>query len=141
MIAVALPALDAECAALHRQVFGADLPAGFAEAYTQAHAVVFDAAPIDARSAAFIAQAVDGAWDLEALEMAWRARDKANPLSKKLNIVFYLVECSPRGYQLFVNPQDARLQGWFQLGTLTLRSLYKRLRGTLLLRRLERSHA
>jgi hypothetical protein len=130
------PELDRECALLCRQIFGVEPPPGCAEAYRQAHAVVFASVPPEAG----LAEAVRGAWDLEALEFAWRLRDKDNALSKKVNILFYVMEARPEGFSAFVNSGPAPLRAWAKLSYETLRSAYKLLKGGILLRRLGAPH-
>jgi hypothetical protein len=130
------PDLDRECALLCRGIFGLEPPPGCVDAYRRAHAVVFSAAPAEA---ARFTEAVRRGWDLEALELALRLRDKDNALTKKVNILFYLMETRPEGFPLFVNTDRAPLRAWMRLTAETLRSAYKLLKGWVLLRRLEAS--
>jgi phytoene dehydrogenase-like protein len=132
--------LDRECALLCRGIFGVEPPPGCAEAYRGAHAVVFAEAPIEAQAAARIAEAVRRGWDLEALELALRLRDKDNALTKKLNILFYLMEARPEAFAAFVNLRPSPVRAWLRLSGETLRSVYKLFKGWILLRRLGASH-
>jgi len=111
-------------------------PEGCVDAYRRAHAVVFAEAPIAAGAAAQIAEAVRRGWDLEALEFALRLRDKEGPLTKKVNILFYVMEARPGSFDHFVNAESSVLRAWLRLTGETLRSAYKLLKGWLLLRRL-----
>ena len=130
------PDLEGECANLCQRIFGMAPPEGCADAYRRAHAVVFANAPIEAGAAAQIAEAVRRGWDLEALEFALRLRDKEGPLTKKVNILFYVMEARPGSFDLFVNAESSALRAWLRLTGETLRSAYKLMKGWLLLRRL-----
>jgi hypothetical protein len=132
------PSLERECALLCRQIFGIAPPEGCVEAYQKANERVFEAVPAEARAAAQIAEAVRRGWDLEAMELAQRLRDKAGPLTKKVNILFYLVEARPQSFPHFVNVQATPWRGWARLIGETLRSVYKLLKGWWLWRRLAR---
>ena len=130
------PNLEAECAALCRRIFAMPPPPGCVEAYRRANAVVFEEADVEPRALAQIAEAVRRNWDLEAIEYALRFRDKTGPLTKKVNILFYIIEASPEGARIFVNETPARWRAWLRLTGETLRSFYKLLKGLVLLQRL-----
>lgn len=133
------PNLEAECAALCRRIFAMPPPPGCVEAYRRANAVVFDSAVADAHTMALIAEAVRRDWDLEAIEYALRFRDRTNPLTKKVNILFYIIEASPVGARIFVNDTPAVWRAWISLTAETLRSINKLLKGFLLLQRLAKA--
>lgn len=73
--------------------------------------------------------------DLEALEFAWRLKNNKNPLTSKLHIMIYLAEARPENFNVFFNSRDRRLKALLILGWHFARSLYKGLKGMVLLRR------
>lgn len=129
------PLLELECARLCRLILGGEPPPGCVEAYLRAHAVVFPSPPTD-KAAAVAAEALRRGWDLEALEFALRLGGKENALSKKVNILFYVLEASPGHFDEFVNMREATLRGWMALTGAVLRSAWLLAKGRFLLWRL-----
>ena len=130
------PSVEQECRLLARQVFGLTPSEPCIASYRDANIVVFG--PEAQRDVMHrrIAEAARLGWDLEALEFALRLRDKSGPLTKKLNILFYLIETTPAGFTLFVNSRRSVTRAWWSLSVQTFRSVYKLLKGLRLRRRL-----
>ena len=73
--------------------------------------------------------------DIEAIEMAWRARHKTNLLTEKIHILFYLSEAVPQNYTLFINEKKRKLFAFINISIQSIRSIYKLLKGRFLLKR------
>jgi hypothetical protein len=63
--------------------------------------------PLDESSAATIDRIVSGKLDLEAIELVFRHRQRDNFLTKKIRILFYLLEARSAYYGHFIN-REAR---------------------------------
>ena len=72
--------------------------------------------------------------DLEAMEASLRRRSPVNSLTQRFHVLCYLVEVRPEYFDRFVNESPARAAGMLTLVLQTLRSLYKVVKGGLLLR-------
>lgn len=121
------PSLDIECSALCRQIFDASPSAAQLVQYRLANAQAFG--PADEADLAWVREAVAKARDLEALELVLRVSHPDNVLSKKIQILSFLVEATPAGFPHFVRTHDARLQAWASLALSAFRSLYKFVKG------------
>jgi hypothetical protein len=128
-----------ECVALSRAVFACDPSPAVSAAYAAAHATVLtvpDGRPTAAAEDRMIADAIRRGWDLEALELAWRMRDRHNRLTRRVGILFYLVETTPEGSRRFVNRRDQRVRGLAVMAGHVLRSAFLWTKGTVLSRRI-----
>ncbi len=125
--------LEKECGWLCQEVFGFKPDASIVRAYQEAHRIVFTDAEISLWQTR-LARAVEKYYDLEAVEYAWRVRDKNNPLSKKMQILFYLVETDRRYFHLFVNRRKSWFKACLVMAYQGVRSAYKVTKGTMLLK-------
>lgn len=87
-----------------------------------------EALPVD------VGRLLDRGLDLEALELALRARERDNTLTRKLQALCTLAEVRGAYFGRFVQRRDARLAPFAALLWLGVRSLYKRAKGHWLLR-------
>jgi hypothetical protein len=126
-------ALAREFKYLASLVFRVEPAPELVEAYHKANTIVFRGADVE-RIQRLMTAAVDRKGDLEAVEVALRLKDKANFLSQKMQILFYLMETRPEYFPLFVNQRKSTVKAYFLLGFQTLRSLYKLSKGLLLLK-------
>jgi hypothetical protein len=71
--------------------------------------------------------------DLEAVEYALRRRDPS--ITRKVQILLYVVETLPQYQDDLLNDRDRRLEGWTRLAVATFRSLWKLIKGRTVARR------
>ncbi len=76
---------------------------------------------------------MDKVTDWEALEMAARWRGCLAPLTDKYRIMIFLAETLPENYNAFIVRKTWRLLGWMALVGAGLRSIWKLLKGMVLL--------
>jgi hypothetical protein len=126
-------ALKDEARALHRAIFGAEIPDELARRYVEAHAFCIKDASAADRD--WMRRAVAARADLEALEIALRVRSPRHVLVRKARILVYLAESLPQYYDRFVNDRPRRAAGWCVLAGAALRTGYKLAKGRLLLLR------
>ena len=120
-------ALREEAEFIHQMLFGRSVPELIAARYVRAHDhYVGDASPI-------LRRIMDCGLDLEAIEFA--SRHHHSVLTKKIHIVLYLVEAAGEYYEHFVNTRTRRVEGWIRLAGATFRASWKKVKGTLLIRR------
>ena len=67
--------------------------------------------------------------DVEAIEYVLRLRESENILTKKLQILFYLIEVRSEYYEHFVNRRNAFLPAWTALILSALRTPYQFCKG------------
>ena len=127
-------ALAREFHYLARLIFCIDPKPGLAENYAKANAIVFLGADTG-RIQKLMGEAIDRKCDLEALEIASRMKNKSNFLTQKIQILFYLMETQPDYFSLFVNRKGSAFKAYLLLCFQTSRSLYKLIKGALLLKR------
>lgn len=101
--------------------------------YQSANETIFSETLDLARQQSHVDKLVNAKVDLEAIEYAWRIKNQENILSKKMQILFYLLESNSDFYPTFINPQDSHYKGIFSLITALFTSIYKLLKGKLLL--------
>jgi hypothetical protein len=123
-------ALKAEADALHRALFGRDLPAEIARRYAEAHAHALT--KITEAERGWMVRAAGA--DLEALEIAVRRRSPDHVLTRKMKLLVYLCEASPEYFDVFVNESPRRLAAFFALAWQAVRTSLKLLKGRLVLR-------
>ena len=124
-------ALRAEAGAIHRALFGREVPDEIACHYAAAHAHALTRVTDAERG--WMARA-DGA-DLEALEIALRKRRPDHVLCRKFRLLATLAEASPAYYDDFVNETPRRAGAFATLAWHAARSLLKSIKGRLLLRK------
>jgi len=83
----------------------------------------------------YIEQIVSNKADIEAIEYAWRLRDRQNILTKKIRIVFYILEVKSDYLSLFVNTKKSFLSSAAIIFLSALKSVYKLYKGKFLLRK------
>jgi hypothetical protein len=124
-------ALRAEAAAIHRALFGREVPDEVARHYAAAHPYALSRVTEDER--AWMARAVGA--DLEALEVALRKRRPDHVLCRKFRLLATLSEASPAYYDDFVNETPRRFRAFGSLVWHWIRSLLKSFKGRILLGR------
>lgn len=123
--------LEAEAAAIHRALFGREVPRDLARRYADAHPHALTRVTDAER--AWMARAVGT--DLEALEVVLRRRRPDHVLCRKFRLLATLSEASPEYYDDFVNETSGRIGAFWTLAWHGIRSLLKSLKGTILLGR------
>jgi hypothetical protein len=124
-------ALRAEAGAIHRALFGREVPEEVAGRYVEAHVHVLTKVTDAERD--WMARAAGA--DLEALEIALRTRRPDHVLCRKFRLLAYLAEASPAYYDDFVNETPRRVRAFAALAWHAVRSLLKSIKGRLLLGR------
>jgi hypothetical protein len=123
--------LAAEARYLHAALFARRADALTVERYCQAHRLLFAADP----ASPLLSRIVEQRLDAEAVEYALRRRRRGRELTRKLQILSYLAEARSAYQDEFVNRTDRRGGAIPTLAGAALRSLWKRLKGELLVRR------
>ena len=123
---------DAEVAAIHRALFGCDAPDEIARLYAAAHPHAL--ARVTGDEQQWMARAVEGRWDLEALEVAVRVLRGDHVLTRKMKLLVYLAEASPEYYARFVNEEPRRVTAFCRLAWQGGRTMLKLLKGWMILK-------
>ncbi len=123
-----------EAATLHRAAFDREVPEEVARRYAAAHRAL---SRITDAERAWMKRALDEDLDLEALEAAARRDRPDHVLCRKFKALLYVAEASPEYYADFVSDEPRRFQAFLSLMGHGVRTLFKRLKGRALLRRLE----
>jgi hypothetical protein len=130
--------LKTECIYLCRSIFEFVPPSDLIKAYQQAHQSVLQNYkkndPLLHNFKNFVSKAVQSHYDMEAIEYSLRLNDKSNFLTKKINVLLYIIETQPSSYSIFVNEEDCVLKAYALLFFQTLRSFYKLAKGMILLK-------
>ncbi len=123
--------LKREARALHLCVFNSEIPLDVLEKYVMAH----DHYLTKVRNAELIwmKKALQQGLDLEALEFALRIFNKEHILVKKFKILVYISESFSDYYNVFVNERPQRRKAFLILSFHLLQSVYKFLKGSVLL--------
>ena len=114
---------------IHRALFRRPMPPLVGERYVAAHA--FHCLDPDASSK--IRRVLRERLDIEAVEIALRRRDPA--ITRKAQILLYVVETLPEYQAELWNVRDRRAAAWLILGAQTIRSAWKLLKGNIASRR------
>ena len=85
----------------HNSLFSQPLDPMVIERYVAANRLCIP--QLDSRSAVIIDRIISARLDLEAIEMVFRLRQPDNFLTKKIQILFYLLEVRSAYYQRFIN--------------------------------------
>jgi hypothetical protein len=138
------PSLAEEARHLHACLFAAPIDAVVIARYEVAHASACPSAakgvghalacPGTLRSSV-VAKVVSRRLDAEAVEFALRRRGQGQELTRKMQILCYLVEVRPEYFNEFVNTEPSRFRAWAVLANAALRSAWKWLKGEYLIRR------
>jgi len=75
--------------------------------------------------------------DIEAIEIASRIKFKNNLLTKKIHILMYLAETIPQNFETFISIKNRRVFSVIDLTYNFVRSIYKYVKGMILLKRYE----
>ena len=121
--------LGLEACYLHRAFFGSDPPPEVVERYIAANLIC------GGESSALTNAIVARGLDAEAIELTLRLRKGPTILTRKIRILFYLLEVRSAYYPFFVGGEESRLRGLF--GTLysVLQTAVKYVKGAYLIRK------
>jgi len=125
------PDLAAEAQYLHRSLFGQEADPVIIERYTDAHRKLF---PGDA-SSTLLSRIVARSLDVEAVQFALRRRGAGRELTRKIEILCYLVEVRAPYQRYFVSNEPGRARAITGLSAAALRSAWKLVKGEYLVRR------
>ena len=117
----------------HQAFFKGELDQEVIDRYIAANRHCFP--DIDARSKRLADRVVSERLDVEAVEFVLRRTRHNTIVTKKLNILFYLVEVRSRYFSLFVNEEKRRLRALVSLGLSAAAAVYKLAKGKYLLRK------
>ena len=124
--------LSREAEVFHQAIFGKPVPAEIRDAFITANKLLLNdptkTAPVK------IDLIVERSLDVEAIEFALRRKNPQNLLTKKLLILCYLAESRSAYFKTFVNEENQPVKAFIKLSGTTLRSVYKLLKGHLLIR-------
>ncbi len=119
--------LAREAACIHEQFFGGPAPPEVIARYVEAHSIYL--AEADERGRRVMQTVLERGLDLEAVELALRARRYDRSVTTKIQVLFYLVEVRSRYYGCFVNTAPGRVGAWWNLGKAVLKTAVKYLKG------------
>jgi hypothetical protein len=125
------PTLVEEARYLHDSLFRAPLDASVVKRYEAAHGELF---PDEATSLP-VARLVSRKLDVEAVEFALRRRGCGAQLTRKIQILCYLVEVRAAYQSYFVATKTERVKAAILLMAALLRTVWKRGKGEYLVRR------
>lgn len=121
--------LPKEARHLHRAFFAGDPPAEVVDRYVAANAVCCPG------SSKLMNKIVALELDAEAIELALRLRKGPTVLTKKIRILFYLLEVRSEYYGFFVGDQESRPGAALRLAGSIFETAGKYLKGAYLVRR------
>jgi len=122
--------LEREVRYLHGAFFERDAPPEIVDRYIRANRVCV---PEDQGSQRRIVCMISRRLDVEAVELALRWRRVDMLLTRKIQILFYLVEVRRDYYGYFINQDSGRLRAWTALVSSIPCSLWKFAKGTFLI--------
>lgn len=123
--------LSLEAAFFHRKIFGWSGSEEILRAYVAANEVLLK--NDDCSTLVNIDFIVKREIDIEAIEIALRRKYPQNLLTRKLLILCYLAESRSEYFTTFVNEQHQPLRAFLKLSFVSVRSVYKLLKGRWLL--------
>lgn len=124
--------LKIEAAKIYRSIFGGAIPPVLQERFVRAAVRLHqDVSPGELEHYYRI---VDSHQDLEALEYASRLTGRLPLLTRKVRAMVYLAETLPDHQDFYVNQRSSLLAGLWQLAWGSAWSLWKALKGFLMLR-------
>ena len=115
----------------HNSLFSQPLDPAVIERYVAANRLCIP--QLDERKAAIIDRIVSAGLDLEAIEMVFRLRQPDNFLTKKIQILLYLIEVRSDYYQRFINSEANFPLALRSLAGTALAGVLKFLKGTYLI--------
>jgi hypothetical protein len=127
---VALHSVADEARHLHACLFRQPLDAAVIARYEEAHRRWFANA-----SPALLVVVVARGLDAEAVEFALRRRKLGRDLTRRMQVLCYLVEVRSAYYSEFVNSETSRASAWSSLLAVTVDCVWKFLKGEYLVRR------
>ena len=125
------PPLAEEARHLHACLFRKPLEAAVIVRYEAAHRALFADQPPSPLVATVVAKHLDA----EAVEYALRRRGLGGELTRKMQMVCYLVEARRAYFSEFVAIESSRAGAWTALLAATCSSLWKLLKGEYLIHR------
>jgi hypothetical protein len=123
--------LKSEADHVHRALFGTDAPEEVKRQYEAALRIL----PLDSMPNHDLIRLAEEGADLEAIEIALRRKNPSNALTQRFQVMCYLAEVRPAYFDRFVNRRRSFFTGVLSLGWFSLRSAYKAMKGSYLLRR------
>jgi hypothetical protein len=123
-----------EAEKIYRALFQRPIPGLVKDRYYRATEILFSGySPEENRS---FQDAIMHVRDLEALEIAARREKKMPLLVSRFRLMVHLAENLPSDQHFFINTSDRRIPSYFSLLFGGARTLYKSIKGRLLLRRI-----
>jgi hypothetical protein len=126
-----LPSLAEEAFYLHESLFRLPMDAAVAQRYEAAHGKLFP----DEKTSPAVARVVSRRLDVEAVEFALRRRRSGAELTRKIQILCYLVEVRQRYQSHFIATNRGLVRGTMSLLGAALHSACKFCKGEYLIRR------
>ena len=123
-------ALEREAHHFHTLFFRRPLPGPVVERYVAANQLCFPA--VDSKTRELVATIVERRLDAEAIELALRLRKGNRILTRKIQILFYLVEVRSEYYGYFINQVPGWWRGVFRLLAAVARTGWKCAKGLFL---------
>jgi hypothetical protein len=118
---------------LHRAFFRKDPPAEVVDRYIAANTLCF---PESSPSASkMMSKIVAARLDAEAVELALRLHKGPTILTRKIQILFYLLEVRSEYYSFFVGERESRLRAILGMSFSVFQTAVKSLKGVYLVRR------
>jgi hypothetical protein len=124
-------ALSQEASHFHACLFHRPADAATIERYAAAHRHWF----ADESASRLVTRIVERRLDAEAIEFALRRRGTGRELTRKLQIVCYLVEVRAAYLTQFINLETSRSKAWAALVRATCGALWKLSKGEYMVRR------
>ena len=125
--------LEREVEYFHAGFFRAELHPEVARRYMEANRMCIPA--VDAQTLHVIEKVLFYRLDVEAVEYALRFRNRENFLTKKIQILFYLVEVRSKYFQYFFNCRTDRLGAALDVFASLALTVCKLIKGKYLIRR------
>lgn len=119
--------LPEEVRHFHDTFFARTLDQSVIDRYVAAHQYCLP--DVDARALATIDTIVSSALDVEAIELVFRLRRRDNVLTKKIQILFYLVEVRAQYYGDFVGETQGQAQALRRILLASVSTVFKFLKG------------
>lgn len=119
--------LPEEVRHFHDTFFARTLDQSVIDRYVAAHQYCLPS--VDARALATIDTIVSSALDVEAIELVFRLRRRDNVLTKKIQILFYLVEVRAQYYGDFVGETQGQAQALRRILLASVSTVFKFLKG------------
>jgi hypothetical protein len=125
--------LKREAEYFHGRFFREALPSEVVERYVAANRICIPV--VESGTAASMEKLVSHHLDVEAVEYAFRLKNRDNALTRKIQILFYLVEVRCKYFDYFFNSKKQRLRAAGSILPAVAMAPYKLLKGKYLIRR------